>query len=400
MNFAGSLQALNGGYAQTYTGTGTFGTGGLRLGTLSVQNSPGVTIDPGVSALNVNRVNAFYGAINNSDKISIGAGDATVARHSARRDRHRVRRRQLRRRPDLQHRHGAADLVYAQSQAPVTTGPEIPGSRTVLGHSDHQPDRRHDRGRRPHCDRSAARLLLLSVGHAEHELVEPADRRPARRRAVSGGSAATWVNGPLVAHAAGQPDRREHVHVPGRQGLVQEASSSSTRPRARAARSTIEAEAFDADSGGTAGAGFDALNHNRYWSAQITGGAAQLHEHDRPPDRAGDDVANAIGQSATVAGAYDSIGGVVLPPTIGQSNTITTLGYFAVGRLTGASTISGSFNVGTGGDFTTLTAAVAALNTPRHDRPGHLPADRQHVPGRDASRSRSTRTAARARRTR
>ena len=51
---------------------------GLRLATLSVQNAPGVTIDPGVSALNVNRVNAFYGAINNSDKISIGAGDATA----------------------------------------------------------------------------------------------------------------------------------------------------------------------------------------------------------------------------------------------------------------------------------------------------------------------------------
>ena len=126
---------------------------------------------------------------------------------------------------------------------------------------------------------------------------------------------------------------------------------------------TIEAEAFDTDSGGTAGTGFDALNHNRYWSAQITGGAANFTSTTVRLTEQGSTGANAIGQSATVGGTYDSIGGVVLPPTIGQSGTITTLGYFAVGRVTGASTISGSFTVGTGGDFTTLTAAVAPLNS-------------------------------------
>ena len=78
VNFAGSQQTLDGGYAQTYTGTGTFGTGALRLASFAVQNAPGVTIDPSVSALNVYRVNAFYGAINNAEKIAIGAGDATV----------------------------------------------------------------------------------------------------------------------------------------------------------------------------------------------------------------------------------------------------------------------------------------------------------------------------------
>ena len=126
---------------------------------------------------------------------------------------------------------------------------------------------------------------------------------------------------------------------------------------------TIEAEAFDADSGGTAGTGFDALNHNRYWSAQITAGAANFTNTTVRLTEQGTATANAIGQSATLDGAYDSIGGNVTGATIGPSNTVTTLGYFAVGRLTGASTISGSFNVGTGGDFATLTAAVAALNS-------------------------------------
>ena len=105
LNFAGSLQALNGGYAQNYTGTGTFGAAGLRPATLSVQNAPGVTLDPSVSALNVYRVNAFYGPIANSDKITIGAGDAAPHGRPARRDGHPIPGRQPRRRADLQPRH-------------------------------------------------------------------------------------------------------------------------------------------------------------------------------------------------------------------------------------------------------------------------------------------------------
>ena len=48
----------------------------VRLSTLSVQNAPGLTIDPTVSALNVNRINAFYGGITNADKSASAPGDA------------------------------------------------------------------------------------------------------------------------------------------------------------------------------------------------------------------------------------------------------------------------------------------------------------------------------------
>ena len=125
-----------------------------------------------------------------------------------------------------------------------------------------------------------------------------------------------------------------------------------------------QAEAFDADSGGTAGAGFDALNHNRYWSAQITGGAANFTNTTVRLTEQGTAAANAIGQSATQGGAYDSIGGAVSgADDRPEHDPITSLGYFAVGRLTGAPTISGTFTVGAGGNFPTLTAAVAALNS-------------------------------------
>ena len=132
VNFAGSQQTLNGGYAQTYTGTGTVGTGVLRLASFAVQNAPGVTIDPSVSALNVYRVNAFYGAINNANKIAIGAGDATaqVVQRGATGIPFPAGTFDVA--PTYNIGSAGLTLVYAQSQTAMNTGPEIPSSRTVL----------------------------------------------------------------------------------------------------------------------------------------------------------------------------------------------------------------------------------------------------------------------------
>ncbi len=147
VNFAGSLQALGGGYAQTYTGTGTVGTPSVRLSSLSVQNAPGVTIDPGVSALNVNRVNAFYGAISNSDKISVGAGDATALFIQRGATGIAFPAGSFAQAPSFNVGSGGLTEVYSQSQTPVTTGPEIPGTPDDPRDADHQPDGRHDRRR-------------------------------------------------------------------------------------------------------------------------------------------------------------------------------------------------------------------------------------------------------------
>ena len=125
VNFAGSLQAVGGGYAQTYTGTGTLG-GGLRLGTLSVQNAAGVTIDPGVSAFNVDRINAFYGAITNADKISVGSGDATALVVQRGATGIPFAAGSFGAAPNYNIGSGGLTLVYSQSQTALTTGPEIP----------------------------------------------------------------------------------------------------------------------------------------------------------------------------------------------------------------------------------------------------------------------------------
>src|SRR5205085_5494459 len=58
VNFAGGLGT---GAAQTYQGTGTFGSAAVRVASVSIQNTAGVTLTSGVSVLNIYRINAFFG---------------------------------------------------------------------------------------------------------------------------------------------------------------------------------------------------------------------------------------------------------------------------------------------------------------------------------------------------
>src|SRR4029079_10617585 len=149
--------------------------------------------------------------------------------------------------------------------------------------------------------------------------------------AVSGGSAASYVNGPLTRTLPASLVSGSTYTFPVGKGSFKmlELVNPTTNAGGTVA---IEAEAFDSNSGGAAGAGFDALNSNRYWSAQITSGAGNFTNATVRLTEQGTATANAIGQSATVNGTYDSIGGAVTGATIGPSSAITSLGYFAVGR--------------------------------------------------------------------
>ncbi|HEU5066127.1 MAG TPA: hypothetical protein VFT86_09695, partial [Gaiellaceae bacterium] len=366
LNFAGSLQALNGGYEQNYTGTGTFGAVGLRPATLSVQNAPGVTLDPAVSPLNVYRANLFYGELSNSNLVTIGNGDAllTVVQRGA--TGIAFAAGNFDSSPTYNLGTSAYTLVYAQSQGSVATGPEIPASRTVASIQILNPTGVTLAGG-DLTSTGAANALLLSVGTLNTSSSNKLIVTGTAAGSVTGGSAATWVNGPLVRTLPANLASGTYTFPVGKGSFkMLELVNPTTNAGGTV---TIEAEAFDADSGGTGGAGFDDINHNRYWSAQITGGAANFTNATVRLTEQGTATANAIGQSATQGGTYDSIGGLVTGATIGPSNTITSLGYFAVGHLTTGSTISGVFNVGAGGDYATLTAAVADLNSKRMTGP-------------------------------
>ncbi len=152
--------------------------------------------------------------------------------------------------------------------------------------------------------------------------------------AVSGGSAATYVNGPLVRVLPASLATGSTYTFPVGKGAFK--MLELVNPTTNAGGTvTVQAEVFDADSGGTAGTGFSDIAHNRYWSAAITAGAANFTNTTVRLTEAANAGIHAIGQSATQAGAYNTIGGTVTPPTIGPSTATTSLGFFSLGILTG-----------------------------------------------------------------
>jgi hypothetical protein len=118
--------------AQTYLGTGTVGTYTDPLAGIGFSNALGVTINSGVTNLNVNRINAFMGTVHNTNKLTIGndsskvsyiligstvanAGTAGVLDVA----------------PDFQLT-GGLTLYYGNAGNVPSTGVEIPSSRSLV----------------------------------------------------------------------------------------------------------------------------------------------------------------------------------------------------------------------------------------------------------------------------
>jgi len=357
VNFAGTQQTIGAPYAQTYTGTGTFGTAVLRLANTALQNVLGVTYAAAVSDLNVYRFNGFYGPVTNANKLAIGSGDATALFVQRGATGIAYTASTLDVFPNYNIGTGGLTLVYAQSATLETTGPEIPATRSVLGFQVLNPTGVTLAG--GPLNSTGATALLLGGGTFNTSAANLFTVTATTAASVSGGNATTWVNGPLERTLPLSLVSGSTYTFPVGKGSFK--MLELVNPTTNAGGTVVvRAEVFDANSGGSAGVGFSSINTNRYWSASMTSGGANFTNTTVRLTEQGTPAVNAIGQSATQAGAYDSIGGAVTPPTIGPSTTvITSLGFFAVGTLTGAPSISGNFNVGAAGTYTTLTAAIA-----------------------------------------
>ena len=178
--------------------------------------------------------------------------------------------------------------------------------------------------------------------------------------ALLGGSENAYVKGPIArvlpAGLAGT------LTYPFPVGKSTYKGFELVNPTTGAGTVTVQAEVFDADSTGTAGAGLDAINNNRYWNVQITAGGANFTNSTVRVTEL-NSTGNALGQSAAQAGAYASVGGTLLPATVASTTPVTSLGYFVVGRLTGTPTFpGGTYTICPAGcSYATLTAAMADL---------------------------------------
>ena len=164
----------------------------------------------------------------------------------------------------------------------------------------------------------------------------------------------------------------------------------------------MQAEVFDADSGGHRGHRpgrdqpqplLERPDHERRRRTSRTRGVRVTELNS---------TGNALGQSASQAGAYDSVGGTLLPATVQSAAPVTSLGYFAVGRVAGTPTFpGGTYTVGATGQLHDSDRRDGGPDRQDHHRADHVqPAVRPTARRARRSRSSSRRTAARTRRTR
>jgi hypothetical protein len=122
----------------------------------------------------------------------------------------------------------------------------------------------------------------------------------------------------------------------------------------------VQAEVFDAATGGTAGAGLTSLNTNRYWNTSITSGASNFtNSYIKLSDVVS--TSNSIGQCATQSGTYASVGGIYDGVALRSAAPLTSLGYFVIGAK-GEHLAGGTYTVGPTGTYTSLTAAAVDLS--------------------------------------
>ncbi len=358
--------------AQSYTGSGTVCTAANPIFAFSVINKgSGVTIDPTSPSIFAARLLLFSGNLINANKVDVNQAGTSVMV---------IQRGGVPYLPP-----GSADvppsftggtsfliLVYSQASTSTTTGVEIPASRTIRSLQHFNTNG---------VTLAGGPLSVIGAGGAAPDSIGlflggttagtaggPLNTSSSNLLTVSstvtgallGGSENSYVNGPIArVLPANLVSGSTYVFPVGKGNFK---GFELVNPTTNAGGTvTVQAEVFDADSGGTAGSGLDDINHNRFWSASITSGGANFTNSNVRVTEL-NSGGNALGQSATQNGAYGSAGGTLAAATVQSSAPVTSLGFFTVGRTAGIITFpGGTYTVGTGGNYATLTAAMADL---------------------------------------
>jgi hypothetical protein len=132
------LYFLGAGSAQTYSGTGT---SIAPLISFEVDNPLGVTIDPAVTNIVTRRIVLFTGGVTNSNKLTLGNGDATVSTFQAGNSSTPTAAGTLDVPPVFNLGTGGQSNSYMRTTASYTTGNEINPTRTLvtLTYDDNDP---------------------------------------------------------------------------------------------------------------------------------------------------------------------------------------------------------------------------------------------------------------------
>ncbi len=306
--------------AQTYSGTGTFGTAlAPFIGTgVGIANTANVTLN---SPIVTTRVNLFTGTFINSNQITLGNGgtsSATIQRGGGANPAGVFDVS-----PTFSYGSGGIGITYYTASTLTTSGFEIPASRVINSLTINNA---------PGAALSGGGLSTAAMTMTLGNLTTTA----ANLLTVTGTTVgaltytAGYINGPFA--------RTLPLSLATGSTYLFPIGKSAYKPLELVNPTTnaggtvvVQGEVFDANCGGTPGVNMSALNTDRYWNATITSGSGNFTNTTVRLTEAGLTGNNGIGESATLTGAYDLISSAVPTATTIISDPITSLGYLAIG---------------------------------------------------------------------
>jgi len=203
--------------------------------------------------------------------------------------------------------------------------------------------------------RSVAGTLTLTSGNLITDNTNLLSITNTAAGAVSGGSAGSYVKGPI---ARAVPTSSSPYVFPIGDGGYNPLELQN--PGVSGGSVTVKASVVDASSGGTAGTGMGTLKTNRYWNVSQVGTFNSVAVKLTDSTVAAGDL---VGRSTTgQTGAYDAWGGTVSGSTI-TSNSIPAVGFFNIGTSPPPTLGTyGNTSVGLSGN-TTVTPSATPANT-------------------------------------
>ena len=346
--------------AQTFAGTGTVLT---NIGGLSVDNA-GLTITH-TNQIHTLRVNLFSGTITGSAKLTLGTGAATATTQIGAAGL-LIPAGNYDAIPTFNLGTGAYNVVYAQESVARTTGFEIPSSRLISALTLSNSNGLTVSGGA--LSTGTLTFSALTGGNITTTTANLLTVTGTATTSIVRTLATAYVNGPLALTLPVSLVTGSTYTFPIGKGTLNPFALVNPMTGATVgATVTVQAEVFDAATGGTPGSLMGALNPNRYWAASITAGATnftdtliQLSDTTTGLD--------AIAASATLGGAYNLVGGVSTT-TLATSLTstapkATTLpGFFVMGNKA-AATLTNLAITPTGNACTNAVRTVTVTATP------------------------------------
>ena len=315
---------------QTLSGTNTVGA---ALTGFTLENTGGLTISLS-NSIPVLRVNCFGGTISNSNKIIMGTGAALACAVQVGYSGSTIPGGSFDVAPTFNLGTGLYSVIYAQESVSRTTGFEIPSTRTLNSLSLSNSNGLTIAGG---ALSSGALTFSAGCGNITTSSSNVLTISGTTTGAITRTSTTAYVNGPLALTLPASLLTGSTYVFPIGKGTLN--SLELINPTTNAGGTvTIQAEVFDANSGGTAGLNMGSLNTDRYWAASITSGSGNFTNTFIRLNDASVISTSAISSSATQTGSYDLVGGTL--PTIVAGTSITS-------ATTASTSIPGFYNIGT-----------------------------------------------------